>query len=577
MNMGGSRGNGRRPNLDLAFGSVGALPVVNHFLDRLRLETFLSAFLPPADRRRKLDPARALGVLVRNLLLSREPLYGVGAWAARFEPSLLGLSPEEVGHLNDDGVGRALDDLFDADRPSLLLAVVARAVREFGLRLDRFHNDSTTVTFHGEYRTATGRQVRGKRTLRITFGHNKDHRPDLKQLLWSLTVSADGAVPVNFQALDGNTTDDRTHESTWDVLCIISGRTDFLYVADSKLCTRSNMAHIAERGGRFLTVLPATRREEKRFRDWIQDHEVPWKEVLRRRSPWDENKPEDVFRGYEDPAGSSEGYRIVWYHSTEKQKRDRREREEKMDRAVRELQSLKDRLASRRTKLRQRTKVDGAIEGILEKSGATPWIQVHVARTEEEKFRQKTRGRPGPDTAYRRTVRVRFDITWEQNEPALAYERKTDGIFPLITNDRNLSWLNILKAYKLGQPRVEQRHHHLKGAHEVAPQFLKSPARIEAFLCAFFFALLVNALIERQARQAMKRRGLQSLPLYPEGRKCKRPTTEHILRIFDGLMVHRVNGKRVGRHVWAPELGWLQKRMLGLLGIPPKAYRIDPS
>jgi transposase len=573
--MGGSRK--REPAPDLAFASVGALPIVNHFLDRLRLAEFLRAFLPQPDPRRKLDPAVALGVLVRNLLLSREPLYGVGDWASRFEPSLLGLSEDEVEHLNDDGVGNALNDLFDADRPSLVLALVVRAVREFGLRLDRFHNDSTTVTFHGKYRGANGKRVRGKRTLRIVFGHNKDHRPDLKQLLWSLTVSADGAVPVNFQALDGNTTDDRTHTGTWDVLRTISGRTDFLYVADSKLCTRPNMAHIADHQGRFLTVLPANRKEEKRFRDWIQNHEVPWKEAFRRRSPWQKSKPEDVFTAYEDPAGSSEGYRIVWYHSSEKEKRDRQEREDKIDRTLRQLQGLKDRLAARRSRLRKREKVDEAVEEILEKMGTSPWMQVQVSRREEEKFRQKTLGRPGPDTSYRRTVKIRFDITWEQRQDALVYERKTDGIFPLITNDRKLSLVKILKAYKLGQPRVEQRHHHLKGAHEVAPQYLKSSARIEAFLCVYFFVLLVNGLIERETRQAMKRRGLDDLPLYPEGRPCKRPTTEHILKAFEGLMVHRLNGRRTGTHVYEPELTRLQKRILGLLGIRPQAYQIGPQ
>jgi transposase len=573
--MGRSRGNDDgRPAL--AFASVGALPVINHFLNRLRLAEFLRAFFPETDARRKLDPASAIGVLVRNLLLSREPLYGVGDWASRFEPSLLGLSQDEVEHLNDDGVGKALNDLFDADRPSLVLALVVRAVREFGLRLDQFHNDSTTVTFHGQYRGANGRLVRGKPTLRVTFGHNKDHRPDLKQLLWSLTVSADGAVPVNFQALDGNKTDDRTHVSTWDVLRTISGRTDFLYVADSKLCTRPNMAHIADHGGRFLTVMPATRKEEKRFRDWIQGHEVPWKEVLRRRSLWQKSKSEDVFKAYEDPAGSSEGYRIVWYHSSEKEKRDRKEREDKIDRAIRQLQDLKDRLAAPRSRLRKREKVDEAIEGILENSGTSSWIQLQVHRQEKEEFRQKTRGRPGPDAAYRRTVKIRFDITWEQRQDALAYERKTDGIFPLISNDRKLSLVKILKAYKLGQPRVEQRHHHLKGVHEVAPQYLKSPARIEAFPCVYFFVLLVNGLIERQMRQAMKRRGWEDLPLYPEGRPCKRPTTEHILKVFEGLMVHRLNGRRTGAHVYEPELTRLQKRVLGLLGIRPQAYQIGP-
>ena len=47
-------------------------------------------------------------VMVRNLLVCREPLYAVRAWAAKFEPSLLSLSPQEVPLLNDDRVGRSL-------------------------------------------------------------------------------------------------------------------------------------------------------------------------------------------------------------------------------------------------------------------------------------------------------------------------------------------------------------------------------------------------------------------------------------------------------------------------------------
>ena len=74
---------------------------------------------------------------------------------------------------------------------------------------------------------------------------------------------------------------------------------------------------------RFLTVLPATRKEDKRFQDWIRNHEVPWEEVLRRTNPLRKNAPPDIFRAYEDPEGSVEGYRIVWFHSTEKEKRDR--------------------------------------------------------------------------------------------------------------------------------------------------------------------------------------------------------------------------------------------------------------
>ncbi len=109
--------------------------------------------------------------------------------------------------------------------------------------LDQLHNDSTTITFHGDYADATHEEKRREPTrLAITWGHNKDHRPDLKQLLFILTVSHDGGVPVYFQAKSGNTADDQTHRATWDLLCTLAQRRDFLYVADCKLATAENMA-----------------------------------------------------------------------------------------------------------------------------------------------------------------------------------------------------------------------------------------------------------------------------------------------------------------------------------------------
>ena len=136
--------------------------------------------------------------------------------------------------------------------------LLVQAVREFGLRLERFHDDSTTISFQGLYRVADGRRRRGKPTPKITLGHSKDHREDLKQLLWSLTATEDGAVPVDYRLLDGNVTDERTHRETRDVLAVLAGGPNFLYVADSKLRTKPNLLHIHERHGRFLTVLPVT-------------------------------------------------------------------------------------------------------------------------------------------------------------------------------------------------------------------------------------------------------------------------------------------------------------------------------
>ncbi len=85
------------------------------------------------------------------MLLCREPLYGVGEWAARYAPEALGFADTQLPSLNDDRVGRCLDRLFRSDVTSLVLALATHVVREFQVDLDELHNDSTTVTFHGAY------------------------------------------------------------------------------------------------------------------------------------------------------------------------------------------------------------------------------------------------------------------------------------------------------------------------------------------------------------------------------------------------------------------------------------------
>ena len=77
---------------DLASQRLGALPLVNHFLDRAGLPALLGRYLPTADARVRLAPAVAVRLVVTNLLIGRQPLYALGEWAAPFAPGLLGLA-----------------------------------------------------------------------------------------------------------------------------------------------------------------------------------------------------------------------------------------------------------------------------------------------------------------------------------------------------------------------------------------------------------------------------------------------------------------------------------------------------
>ncbi len=157
-------------NLDSKY--VGVLPIVNHFLQRLGFTRLLTKYLPPCDKRAKMNPAHALEVLVRNIIICRTPLYSVGEWAQQIVPSLLCMGGDQMHLLNDDRVGRALDRLFEADRTAMVADLVVHMVAEFEIDLKQFHNDSTTLTLHGEYLAADGHIERGKPTLVATFGHS---------------------------------------------------------------------------------------------------------------------------------------------------------------------------------------------------------------------------------------------------------------------------------------------------------------------------------------------------------------------------------------------------------------------
>lgn len=552
--------------------TLGALPIVNHFLDRIGLDAIIDRFLPANDARLRLDPAVVIGVLVRNLTIDHQPIYALAEWAAGFDPALFGLTATDVDALNDDRTGRMLDRLFDTDRASLITHTVLSAVRHFDVNMDQLHNDSTTVTFSGGYHQATG-AVRGdKPTPAITYGHNKDHRPDLKQLLCVLTVSADGAVPVAFRVEDGNTADDPTHIPTWDELVVLVGRPDFLYVADSKLCNRPAMDHINSHGGRFVTILPRTRKEDRQFRDRIATIAVEWTEAHHRPASRI-GEPGQTFHTTPNPTGPSvDGYRIIWVRSSTKTDRDAESRRARIAKGIAAIDDLNQKLVSPKTRMKTLVAVQTAADAALKETGASRWIDYTITEHTTTKHKQENRGRPGPNTRYRKIVATHHQIRFTVNEPRVTHDAASDGCFPLITNDTTLTDAEVLAAYRY-QPNLERRNHILKDHQTVAPVYLQAAHRIEALLLCQFLALLTGALIERHIRNNMNARQLTNIALYPEHRPCTAPSAQRILQIFAGAARHHLTDT-TGHTIqtFQPDLTPQQTQILELLDIPTTTY-----
>ena len=74
--------------------------------------------------------------MIANIVVARRPLYGIRDWGQRFVPEHFGLDATDVALLNDDRLGSELDRMFEADRASLMTAVITKAVKEFDISLE---------------------------------------------------------------------------------------------------------------------------------------------------------------------------------------------------------------------------------------------------------------------------------------------------------------------------------------------------------------------------------------------------------------------------------------------------------
>jgi hypothetical protein len=71
--------------------------------------------------------------------------------------------------------------------------------------------------------------------------------------------------------------------------------------------------------------------------------------------------------------------------------------------------------------------------------------------------------------------------------------------------------------------------------------------------------------LERELRRAMESEGMESLPLYPEGRACRRPTARKVIDLFEDVQRHELSAGRRPAVVFTTKLSRLQRRILRLL------------
>jgi len=544
------------------FKQVDVLPMVKHFMDALDLFSLFEKYVPAAPDSLA-DHAESLCILTANIVCDNKPLYKVKEWLSNYSDGIVD-EPLEANLFNDDRLARSLSALFHADRHSLMTELSSNSISVHKLLIDEIHNDSTTVTFIGNYENPDPDAVK------LKHGHNKDFRPDCKQVVFGLNITSDGHVPLSYKLFDGNTNDDVTHIPNWNGLRTLLEKEDFIYVADCKLCSHKNLTHIAQNGGFFITIVPKDRKEVKQFLKQLKNNDLEFKDAYQVESSRKKGKV-NIFKTYEADR-TKNGFRIIWVHSSSKQEDDQVRRQKKIDKAIVALKELSPKLNAYhlKTKKEIRAAVDSICKGIKE------FLDVKIL-TERKQIKVKiSSGRPSLKSVYKNKWEFKHRIQWELNKQALLEGSKTDGLFPLITNTA-LEACEVLKKYK-SQPFLEKRMYTKKTVLQVAPVFLKKEKRIEAILFLYFVALMIVSLIERKIRMNMAKANIEKLPILPQAMNSKKPTWNNIKYFFRNVHYSEIIQDGVCIQSMVKGLSDLHKQINRLLDVPSSVYKnLQPS
>jgi transposase len=248
---------------------VAHLPLVLGVIRKLKVAALIDTFCPPHPAH-VLSCGRGVEALLLAILDGHHALYKVGArledrgMLPLLQPGLTRAS------LHDYRLGQILEALFAAHLNRVCGAIALNALEVYALSTPWLHQDTTTITLYGAYEEGA-RLGAEPIPPRPAYGHSKDGRDDLKQVLLSLGVSSEG-LPLRMGLRDGNTSDS-TETPIAIEECLALGL-DGVHgiVADSKAYCKRTLGLCLEKGVGLITLVPRTCAVRQELEAWGQQH-----------------------------------------------------------------------------------------------------------------------------------------------------------------------------------------------------------------------------------------------------------------------------------------------------------------
>ena len=460
-------------------------------------------------------------IIINGLGFVSRPLY---LFSQFFEDKAIGkLLGEGIkpDYLNDDKIGRVLDELYKSGLNALFLEVILEVIKKFEIQIKYSHLDSTSFHLDGEYKSEDAQEKESEiikeRPIIIKKGYSRDHRPDLKQCVLDLITTTDGDLPLFVRVGDGNESDKAVFGK---ILVEFKKQIQFdsIMVCDSALYSQENLTIIQHL--KWITRVPMTVKKAKEF---LQNVEIEAITDDERR-----NRVNLNLEGYtwKEQIVTYGGIRQIWLIvvSEKRRKSDLKKLDKKLKQESEKCQKLLKQLLSEKFEHPQSARYK--LKAINKKLRFFEIREVELIE-----------GHSHPNKT---TYHLRGQI--HQNDEEIAKKRKEAGRFILATNlieEDKLEPSEILITYK-NQQSSERGFRFLKDPLFFADSFfLDKPERIETMLFLMSFCLLVYNLGQRELRNCLKR---TKVALKNQvGKVTESPTLRWIFQCFQGIHLITLN------------------------------------
>ena len=424
-------------------------------------------------------------------------------------------------HLNDDSLGKALDEIAEYGASRLFGEVALKIAMEHKLLSKFARIDTTSFSLEGAFDSSPPEEE----AIRVTHGYSKDNRPDLKQVILSLIMTGP-SFPIWMEPLSGNTSDKtsllQTLQSMREFRKQLKNPCDpsMLHIADSALYSAEGLLKYAD--FYWVTRVPETLLEAKSLSSQT-DAKISWQST------------EDKNYRFSEVQSNYGGVKQRWILVFSQQAFDRKKKtfEKRLTKKTEELEKALWHLGNQLFKC-----PEDAEKAIISITKQYPMHRVSFETTPIVRY--QGRGRPKPNSKSQTTgYKIQAKASLNKIKVQKALNKK--GRFILATNQLNeqqLSSAKILAEYK-EQQQVERGFRFLKDPWFLVNQiFLKSPKRIEALMAVMTLCLLVYNVAQNKLRKALKK-AKQTVPNQLK-KPIQNPTMRWIFQMFEDILILKI-------------------------------------